>query len=156
MALENLISVQFTPAELTAIDAALTAIEGALAGKTINLTPEERQQHGRIGNKTENWIEKVKGYMDGNPALVPAYIDKAEHDKDYATRKDIAPLLNRLNGIFEQLDDTQKLISSDLYTNSIAFYRNLKISSEQNVPGSTAIYNDLKAQFPRTGKKATP
>jgi hypothetical protein len=153
MALDNLISIQFTAAELLIIDNALTAIEGVFAGKVVNLTPEQRQQYGRIGNNTENWIVKVKGYMDGNPTLIPNYIDKAEHDKDYASRKDIQPRLNRLTSVFEALDDTQKLMSSDLWHNSIAFYRNLKIASQQNVPGSTAIYNDLKTQFPSGPKK---
>lgn len=148
MALENLISISFTPAELTALDNALTAIEGTVAGKVINLTPEERSQYGRVSNRTENWIDKVMGYMDANPALVPNYIDVVEHRKDYDVRKLIATRLNRLASVFESIDDTQKLISSDLWTNSIAFYRNVKIASQQNVPGSTAIYNDLKAQFP--------
>lgn len=148
MALENLISITFTAAELTAIDNAVAAIEAALAGKVVNLTPEERQQYGRVSNRTENWIDKVMGYMDANPALVPGYIDRMEHRKDYDVRKLIATRLNRLASVFESLDDTQKLISSDLWTNSIAFYRNVKIASQQNVPGSTAIYNDLKAQFP--------
>ncbi|MBK5283858.1 MAG: hypothetical protein JJE25_00510 [Bacteroidia bacterium] len=154
MALENLISIAFTPAELAAIDGALTVIETTIAGKVVNLTPEERQQYGRIGNRTENWIDKVKGYMDANPTLVPPYIDTIEHKKDFEARKSMTPRLNRITSVFEMLDDTQKLISSDLWTNSIDFYRNVKIASQQNVPGSTAIYQDLKAQFP--GRPNTP
>jgi len=148
MALENLISLALTPAELTAIDNAITIIETTLAGKVVNLTPEERSQYGRISNRTENWIDKVKGYVGTTPALVPPYIDTTEYSKDYQARQDLKPRLTRLASVFESLDDTQKLISSDLWHNSIAFYRNLKIASQQNVPGSTAIYNDLKIQFP--------
>lgn len=148
MALENLISVEFTQDELTQFDDALKAIETILKGKVINLTPEQRSQYGRIGNRTENWIDKVKSYMDNNATLIPNYIDKAEFDKDYKTRKDLSPRLNRLVGILEGIDDTQKLISTDIYSNSIAFYRNLKITAQQNVAGSSAIYADLKTQFP--------
>ncbi|OJX30970.1 MAG: hypothetical protein BGO86_00825 [Chryseobacterium sp. 36-9] len=43
MALENLISVEFTNAELTKLDDAISMIESVLLGKTINLTPEQRQ-----------------------------------------------------------------------------------------------------------------
>jgi hypothetical protein len=155
MALENLISVEFTQDELNKLDDALKVIETILVGKAINLTPEQRSQYGRIGNRTENWIDKIKQYMDDNPKLVPAYLDKAEYDKDYKTRKDIAPRLNRLTSICESMDDTQKLISTDLYGNSIAFYRNLKITAQQNVAGSSAIYADLKTQFPgNPGSKA--
>ena len=155
MALENLISISFSAAELTAIDGALTTLETALAGKVVNLTPQDRQQYGRIGNRTENWIDKVKAYMDNNPALVPAYIDKTELDKDYKVRQDIKPRLNRLSSVFESLDDTQKLVSSDLWHNATAFYRNLKMATRENVPGSTVIYQDLKTQFPGPGSKTT-
>ncbi len=156
MALDNLISFELTAAELTEIDAALENIAKIIEGKVVNLTPEERNQYGRIGNRTENWIEKVKRYMDGNASLIPNYISKPEYDKDYAARKTLQPRLNKLNAIVESLDDTQKLISTDLYTNSIAFYRNLKVAAQQNVPGSTVMYQDLKAQFPGPGKKPTP
>lgn len=151
MALDNLISISFTAAELTAIDDALTAIEGAIAGKMVNLTAEERRQYGRIGNKTENWVVKNKGYMDLNPTLIPAYLNKAEFDMDLKTRNAIAPRLLRVSGIYESLDDTQKLISTDIYNSCLAFYNNLKLASKQNVPGSSVIFADLKAQFPGPG-----
>ncbi len=156
MALDNLISFELTAAELTEIDAAIEKIAKIIDGKVINLTPEERSQYGRIANRTENWIDKVKGYMDGNDSLIPNYISKTEYDKDYSARKTLQPRLNKLNAIVESLDDTQKLISTDLYSNSIAFYRNLKVAAQQNVPGSTVMYQDLQAQFPGPGKKAAP
>ena len=43
MALDNLISIEFTQLELDDISTALTSISNILAGKVINLTPEERQ-----------------------------------------------------------------------------------------------------------------
>jgi len=45
-------------------------------GKTINLTPEERQFYGKINDKTENWITKVHYYMNEHPEMVPFYINK--------------------------------------------------------------------------------
>jgi hypothetical protein len=151
MALDNLISISFTDAELTAIDDALTIIEAAIRGKMINLTPDERKQYGRIGNRTENWVVKNKGHMDRNPTLIPGYVSKPEFDKDYKTRRDIEPRLSRLAVIYESLDDTQKLISTDIYHTCLAFYNGLKLASKQNVPGSTVIFADLKAQFPGPG-----
>ena len=148
MSLENLISFELSDPDWQAIDDALAIIEGKLAGKVINLEPEERSRHGRISNKTENWVQKVKNYMDLNPTWVPAYIDQAEHGKDLGSRAKIMPRLIRLASISEGLDDTNLLISSDIWHNSIAFYRNLKISAQQNVPGTTSAYNDLKTQFP--------
>lgn len=148
MALENLISVQFTQQELNQMDAALATIENILNGKVINLKPEERSRFARIGNETANWIDKVKGYMNQQAALVPFWVNKAEFDRDHDARSNIQPRLNRLKSILESLEDTNILLSSDVYQAAIAFYRNVKQAAQQNVPGTTTIYQDLAAQFP--------
>ena len=155
MALENLISIEFTQQEKDTLNTALGNIENVLKNKVINLTPEERQQYGRIANKTEDWIRKIKEYMDKYPDFVPRYVDSKEYSKDFQSRKDIEPVLKRLAILTEKLDDTQKLISSDLYQNAISFYRNVKLSAQENVPGSSTVYKDLQAQFPGKGAKGT-
>jgi hypothetical protein len=82
MALENLISVEFTQDELNKLDDALKVIETILVGKAINLTPEQRSPYGRIGNRTENWIDKIKQYMDDNPKLY-SQLKLIMFEKDY-------------------------------------------------------------------------
>lgn len=148
MAINNLISVNFTQEEITKITGALTIIETTLKGKAVNLTPEERQLYGKLGDKTENFIKKVRDYMEQDPKLIPFYLDKAEFDKDISARQAMMPLLNRVTAIYEMLDDTSKLISTDVYNAAIAYYRNIKLISQQNVPGTTNIYQDLSNQFP--------
>ena len=44
MAIDNLISVEFTEQELTRLGNALNEIAQVFSGKVINLTPEERKQ----------------------------------------------------------------------------------------------------------------
>ena len=58
------------------------------------------------------------------------------------------PILNRLVSITESVDDTSKLLSSDIYNVALSYYRNIKIISSENVPGTTNIYQDLAEQFP--------
>ncbi|CAL2106006.1 conserved hypothetical protein [Tenacibaculum sp. 190524A02b] len=151
MATKNLISIAFTQEEVTAINEALTAIENVIKDKVINLTPEQRQLYGKLGDKTDNWIKKAKQYMEQKPELVPFYLNKLEFDKDYASREAIVPMLNRINSIHESLDDTAKLVSTDIYNAAIAYYRNIKLISQQDVPGTSSIYKDLASQFPGRG-----
>ncbi len=127
---------------------ALSTIEQVVKGKVINLSPEEKQLYGKIGDNTENWISKVNGYMQQKPELIPFYLNKEEFEKDQKARKDILPVLNRISSVYESLDDTAKLISTDVYNAALTFYRNIKLISQQNVPGTTGIYQDLAAQFP--------
>lgn len=121
MALENLISVAFTEAELTQLDQALSSIEAVLQGKTINLTPEQRQQYGSIAEQNKLFVNKAKGYMEQYPQFVPPFLDKAEYDRDYAARQQLESRMQRLSSVTEQLSDTKILLDFDNYHNSITF-----------------------------------
>lgn len=154
MALENLISFELTPAEITQIETALQSITTVIQNKVINLTPDQRHEYGKVGNERANFIVKSLGYMDQRPDLVPAYIDLVEFKNDVNARLSILPLLNKVNEIQEMFNDTNLLLGTDVFNTAIAFYRNVKIASQQNVPGSTNIYQDLQVDFPGRPKKA--
>jgi len=148
MALDNLISISFTPVELAALDAALTSMETTFAGKVINLDHEENQRFGKLGPETENWVGKVRTYMGTNPTIVPAFLSVTDLDADLAARAALRARFNRLQSLFESADDTMRLIGADIWNASLSVYNNVKYLSRQNVPGTTSIYDDLKQQFP--------
>jgi hypothetical protein len=148
MSHKDLISVGYTEEEISMINEHLTGIEQIIQGKVVNLSPEERQQYGRINDRTENWVVKVKDYMVQKPELIPFYIDQEEHMNDIEARDTMKPFQRRINSIKESFDDTSKLLSHDIYNTSIAYYRNMKIISQQDIPGTTTIYEDLRSQFP--------
>ena len=148
MAIDNLITVSFNADEVSKINEALNTIETVIKGKVVNLTPEEKQLYGKLGDNTENWVAKVSSYMDQKPELIPFFLNKDEFTRDQKSRKAILPILNRISSIQESLDDTAKLISTDVYNSALAYYRNIKLVSQQNVPGTTTIYQDLANQFP--------
>jgi len=155
MAQDNLISIEFTAQELSDWDGALTTIETILNGKVVNLTAEQRKQYGKINNKRENWVTKVRNYITQRADIKPNSLNLVEHDKDLSARTAIFPRMNRTLSITDALTDTVKLISSDLYDNSLAVYGNVKEMAKRNEPGITPIYDDLKAQFPGPGPKKT-
>ncbi|WP_343679702.1 hypothetical protein [Chryseobacterium arthrosphaerae] len=156
MALDNLISLSFTTEELSKLDQALQTIGTVLSGKTINLTPEERQQYGSIAEQNKLFVNKVKTYMEQYPQYVPNFLDKAEFDKDYLGREQVEQRLQRMSSLTEQLSDTKVLLDHDNYHNAITFYRNLKFLSGENVPGTNVIYEDMKQFFVTTGTSAPP
>lgn len=147
MALENLISVEFTNAELAQLDTAFGTIETVLQGKTINLTPEQRQQYGSIAEQNKLFVNKAKSYMEQYPQYVPPFLDKPEYDKDFAARQQLESRMQKMNSLTEQLSDTKILLDFDNYHNSLTFYRNVKYLSSENVPGTNVIYNDMKQFF---------
>jgi len=148
MSLDNLISIDLSDEEVKTIKDSLTAIEAILKGKTVNLTPEDRQTYGRLGNRTENWISKVMDYLDERPELTPMYINVPEFKKDYHVRKKLLPIMNSIASLSESIDDTTVLLGNDIYNYALAYYRNIKLVSRENVPGTTEVYTDLATQYP--------
>jgi hypothetical protein len=155
MALDNSISVTFSDDDLATIDTAIQSIEAVFAGKTINLTPQQRQQYGSIAEQNKLFVNKAKGYMEEYPQYVPPFIDKVEFDRDFDARQRIEQRLNRLQAVTEQLSDTKILLDYDNYHNSLSFYRNVRYLSGENVPGSTTIFEGMQ-QFFTGGTSSAP
>jgi|APHig6443717817_1056837.scaffolds.fasta_scaffold24769_2 hypothetical protein len=156
MALENLISISFTEEELQQIDSHLTALEGLLKGKCITLTPEQRKEYGRLGNRNANWVLKTVDYSTNQPTFNPVFLDKAEFDKDNAAHTALTPRFNQMEAVHNLIDDTLLILGFDLYQSALSYYKNIKMLAEKNVPGAKAIYDDLSAQFPgHSVKKAS-
>ncbi|AZA77327.1 hypothetical protein EG347_07305 [Chryseobacterium sp. G0186] len=147
MALDNLISVSFSKTDLETIDKALQDIQSVFLGKTINLTPDQRQQYGRIAEQNKLFVNKAKIYMEQYTQYIPPFLDKAEFDKDYIAREQIEQRLQQMDSLVEQLSDTKVLLDHDNYHNSISFYRNIRFLSEENVPGTNVMYEDMKQFF---------
>ena len=153
MAFENLISLSFTTTELQDLDLALQKIADILQGKTVNLTPEQRQQYGSIAEQNKLFVNKAKELMEQNPSHIPSFLDKAEFDKDYAARQQIESRLMNIAGLTEQMSDTKVLLDHDNYFNALSFYRNVKFLSQENVPGTTNIFKELRQFFGNGGSK---
>ncbi len=147
MSKENFISIEFSQEELDRIDNLLSQLEEIVKGKFINLTPEERMKHARVGNKMEDWIYRVKQYMEQYPNLVLPHINVREFHKDFAARQALLPRLRRLQAITGTVDDTTLMLGQDLSSISSVFYKGVKVAAESNAPNAKFVYNDLKTQF---------
>ncbi len=149
----NLISFTLSPEEEARLNSCIGELETLLASKFVNLTPDERKEYGRAGHRTENWITKVHQYIQQYPDLVPRHVDVNEFNNDYRSRTALMPYLRRLEAVVTRMDDTGLLLGSDLYTNALMYYRNLKVLSAANVPNAKAVEADLKQQFPAPSRK---
>lgn len=151
MALDNLISVQFTEEELGRIRAAIDELNTVLIGKAVNLTPDERRQYGSIADRNKVLVDKAKFYMEKSPVTLPRTVDKAEFDRDYAAREQLETPLRELTIVVEKLRDTKTLLDFDNFQATLAYYRYVKYLAGQNEPGTTSIYRDMKLHYQRGG-----
>lgn len=148
MALNNLITVEFTTQEVNSVNNKLDGVEQVIAPKAVNLSPEERQQYAKISYEMNVFVDKVRAYMTTDPTLIPTWLDVAEMDRDIAARTVLTAWHNKLTELLEMVDDTNILLSTDVYHSALAYYNNVKQASVNNVPGTTTIYQDLQQQFP--------
>ncbi|WP_025743585.1 hypothetical protein [Aquimarina pacifica] len=156
MALENLISVTFTKEELDKLTQGMQLIKEVLSGKTVNLTPDQRGQYGRIANQNKLIVDKAKNYMEQHPDWIPRFLDKEEFDRDYTTRQQIETHVQLLENLAQQLVDTKTLLDYDNYTNSLSFYRMMRYLAGENEPGAKTVYNDMKVLFKKSGASPEP
>lgn len=150
MSLKNLISIEFSPSEETELQKALETIQRVLKGKTINLTPAERQQYGSIGEYNKLLVEKTKMYAAQNPDFIPRNFDLAEFDKDYKMRQTFINTLSLLTNITEQIEDTKILLDYDNYSDALKIYRHIRYLAEEGEPGLESVYEDLKQLFAKS------
>ncbi len=152
MALENLISLTFEDHELKKLGQGIQLIREVLTGKTINLTPEQRLQYGRVSNKNKLIIDKSKNYMEQYPDWIPKFLDKAEFDRDYTARNQVEIHAQLLENLAQQLIDTKTLLDHDNYTNALSFYRKVRFLARENEPGAKTVYQDMKVLFDKVNK----
>ncbi len=147
MALENLISIDFSKEELKELDHHMAGIQNIFKGKTVNITPEQRRQYGSIGNHNKLIVDKAKNYMEQHPNWIPRFLDKEEFDRDHKTREQVESRAQQLNNLSQQLLDTKTLLDHDNYTNALSFYRMMRFLAGENEPGAKPVYEDMKVLF---------
>ncbi|QQS27675.1 MAG: hypothetical protein IPM47_12370 [Sphingobacteriales bacterium] len=141
------IDVEFTELEKTNLEAAITTIKTILTDKVVNLTPEERQQLYKMRSQRASFAQRSMMYALSNPHLIPAYANYAGAVKDYDYYLLSLDWAQKLLGIAESLDDTNKAVGSEVLQFCLIFYNNVKEAARHNVPGSTTIYEDLNTYF---------
>ena len=153
MSLSNKISIEITPDQSAAIAAAFQQLKTVLAPVlTINLTAEDRQSTLKMGDKTLAFVNKTLDYAAQNETLVPSYVDLSEARKDNKLAADLYVIFQQLSTLLRAVEDTGMVAGSEAYEAALIIYHSIKGASRSDIPGTQAIYNDLKQRFPGRGK----
>ncbi|MDR0561604.1 MAG: hypothetical protein LBG73_02835 [Spirochaetaceae bacterium] len=153
--------LQAIPQEvLTQAQTKINEVSALLAPYMVALTPAERHELPKMGEKTIGFVEKAYDFAKGNPNLVPPYLDIAAFGVDFADAHELWTLVNSIRQLDENAGDTEMLAGSEAYQAALVFYKSVKMAAAQNVPGAKAVYEELKTRFPggkrKSGEKETP
>jgi hypothetical protein len=126
-------------------------------GKNTNLktlSPEDRQELPKMGNKTVVFVQKALDHCKQNPELVPPFLNVDELAVDVKAVESIRSLYQPLLQITEALADTMTLSGSEAYSGALIFYSSIKSAKKSKIAKAEVIYDDLSARFPKGAGKA--
>ncbi len=148
MSQENLVSLTIPADKLSAIQSNITALNTLLESYLLfNLTPQDRKELTKMGDKTIAFVQKSLEYAEKNPTLVPTYLNLTEAKSDLSLTQDLNNILNQISTLQRAIEDTMMVAGSEAYTAALVFYNSVKGASRVNVPGSEAIHKDLQERF---------
>ena len=148
----DLIQVAFTDEEKQNLQTALETIAGIISSKAPNLSNDERRDYGSVAEQNKLKINKARTYMKQFPALVPAFLDTEEFERDYQARQDIGETLVAVENLQRELSDIKILLDYDNYQDVLAYYRSVRYYAKEKESNAITVYNDMKKLFPRTSK----
>jgi len=148
MAQQNLVSFQIPEADMEAVKGAIATLKSKLLPNLKTLTPTERQELPKMGDKTTAFVQKTLEYCKSNPELCPQFLDAEALGVDVKAVEVIRSIYQPLLQMVDALDDTMTLSGSEAYAGALMYYNSVKFGAKTNIPGAGTIYDDLSSRFP--------
>lgn len=152
MAQQNLVSFKIEDKDLVEIKAAIEVLKTKLLPNLKALTPTEKKELAKMGDKTTAFVQKTLEYCKSNPDLCPQYLDVAALEVDVKAVETIRQIQQPLLQIVEALDDTLTISGSEAYSGALMYYNSAKFGAKSNITGAKTIYEELSNRFPGKGK----
>lgn len=141
---QNIISLTFTDAQITAVDAALNELETQLAG-CIALNTVQKRALKKMGEKSEAFCRQALHMAELNPHIMPANIPLGDAVSDLKALDQLRPRLMRLSRLTQRASDTSIALGSDVMSVALSAYGQLKLTGRSE--GLDPIRRELRARF---------
>lgn len=148
--MQNLVSMNLTNDQLTAVDAALDALEANLSAM-VSLTPQQRRSVPRMGDKSESFCRQTLSLLGQNLQVVNPSLGLPEAQADLAALDALRPRLQRLGRLSKRGADTEMALGSDVMSAALQGYALLRVSgTHQSLEDLRASLGSRFAKKPRT------
>jgi hypothetical protein len=148
MSSQNLISLNLSPDQWTAVDGALTVIESHLGSK---IAIPDRKTVPQMGPKSEQFARHTMSALRLNPQLVPASMDMSDAQGDLAALDQLLPRLQRLEQVIERANDARFALGSDVMAAALQGYKLLKLTGQSH--GLEGLREALGERFTKKPRK---
>ena len=146
---QNLVTLNLTDAQLTAVDAALTELETQLAGL---IALPNKKAYKKMGNKSEAFCRQTLRVLEQNPQIVPPNVPVADAMSDLNAMELLRPRMVRLARLSERASDTDFALGSDVMAVALQGYSLLKTTGRTE--GLDSLRKELGARFTRGSRQA--
>jgi hypothetical protein len=148
----NRISVTIPAAVKQKIDDALAVIGKELTPYLHPLTPEQRQELVKMGDRSLGFMKKIEEYGTATPGFVPSFVDFAGLKEDVQATADLGSIFRPLQQLATDVESTMMQTGGEAYTDGLVVYRNIQSAAKSNVPGAQVAYDELKIRFAKQSK----
>jgi hypothetical protein len=124
----------------------------ALLPFLINLTPEERRELPRMGDKSRAFVLASLALAEQDDSFLPRSFDVAEMRQDEDLYAALTMVYTALAILFEKLQDTMLLTGSDLYVAALEVYDAAKRKGGSDGGGLDHLLDALGQRFARRSK----
>lgn len=156
MAAQNLNVLPIPDEVISNVANLLNQIETAIQPYVVTLTDEQRRTIAKVSDKTISFATKVNDYCESNAEFVPTYMSANDLSIDVGNYNKLHPVLNIVDQIANQLNDTAMVAGSEAYLAALMYYSSVKTADKNKVANARAIYEDLSKRFPGRPKKEKP
>lgn len=151
--MQNTTSLHLSDESLTELDAAIAVIRRILA-ILIALTPAQRRELYKMGDKSEVFGRQTLGLLANHPDIVPASVNLRGALAAVAMLDALRPRLMQLREVVERGNDTEMALGADIMSVALEGYALLKVSGKS--AGLKGARKELSARFAKTRRTPEP
>ena len=151
MSTQNFATLRLTTELVNLIDAGLDQLESA-SSSMVTLTPEQKAQMVRVGDKSESFYRQTLRVLADSPQILSANMNLADATGDLQTSDLLQPRLIRLSKVFRRFMDTDLALRSDAMALALQGYKLLKVTGRSE--GLEPLRRELSTRFARKRKTA--
>lgn len=153
MAQPNQVSFNLTLEEEEEVKRHIARLQEILEPRLKTLSPEERHDLPKMGEKSVSFVQKAAEHCIQNPELVPPFLNVEEIISDVKAVELLRSIYYPMYHLTEGLSDTMTLSGSEAYTGGLIFYQATRNAAKNKIQNAQAIYDDLSVRFPGRPKK---
>ncbi len=112
-----------------------------------NLTPDDRMQILKLGERSKTFADKFAVYLKRHPEILPGYIPADRLQEEYKLWSDLYALNQMTAELAEAVNDTLMLVGSSLFDKLLTAYNNVGNARRHNLPGVDSMHADLQKRF---------